>query len=80
MNRDNNRLMLELEQMRSTINRNTIGPEIRQLTQAQLAPIVTVVAEARAAYIKSVFELAEDGGVPSSKQISTLCEHRIAFT
>ena len=80
MNRENNRMMLEIERLRRSINRDIIGPQISELTLAGLTPVVTMVAEARAAYIKSVFDLAtEREGAPSAAQISTLREHRLAF-
>jgi len=80
MNRDNNRMMLELERMRRSINRDTIAAHIGDLTLAEIEPVVKMVADVRAAYIKSVFELATQcEGVPSAEQIVTLREHRMAF-
>ncbi len=81
MNRDNNRLMLQLEQLRRSVNREVINPEFLSLTLDQLTPIVTMVAEARAAYIKAVFDLsAECEGVPCAEQIDGLRVQRLAFT
>ncbi|MFT5445723.1 MAG: hypothetical protein ACI9DC_000884 [Gammaproteobacteria bacterium] len=81
MNRDNNRMMLELERMRRSINRDTIAAQVGDLTLAELEPVLKMVADVRAAYIKSVFDLATQcDGIPSAEQIVTLREHRMAFT
>lgn len=80
MNRDNNRMMLELERMRRSINRQTIAAQVGEPTLAELEPVITMVAGVRAAYIKSVFDLATQcEGAPSAEQIAQLREHRIAF-
>ena len=81
MDRDSNRLMLRLEQLRRTVNREIINPEIRSLTLEQLTPVVTMVAVARAAYIKAIFDLSSEcEGVPSPEQIAELKEQRTTFT
>lgn len=80
MNRENNRMMLEIERMRRSINRQTIASQVGDLTLAELEPVVTMVAEVRAAYINTVFDLAtQRKGAPSVEQIAQLREHRIAF-
>ena len=80
MNRDNNRMMLELERMRRSINRQKIAAKVGEPTLAELEPVITMVADVRAAYIKSVFDLATQcEGAPSPEQIAKLREHRVAF-
>ena len=77
---DNNRLLLELEQARREINRNTINPEIRKLTLKDLEPIVTMVAELRAAYVNELFDIAATRkGAPTPEQIETLANLRKGF-
>ena len=74
------RLLLELEQRRREINRNTINPEIRELTLQELEPIVNVVAQMRAAYVQSLFNLADKrDGLPTRDDIERLRERRSAF-
>jgi len=81
MNRDNNRMMLELERMRRSINRQTIAAQVGEPTLAELEPVITMVAEVRAEDIKSVFDLATQcEGAPSSEQIAKLRERRVAFS
>ncbi len=80
MERNNTRLLLSLEQQRRTINRDTINPEICEIGQKELIAIITMVAEARAAYIKSLVALAEQrDGLPSPSQIADLDELRHSF-
>ena len=79
-NDSGNRLLLELEQARREINRKTINPEIHELALTDLEPILKMVAEARAAYVKKLFELAATGqGSPTVAQIKSLGNLRTAF-
>lgn len=74
------RLLLELEQKRREINRDTINPEIRELTLQELEPIVSVVARMRAAYVQSLFDLADKrDGLPTRDDVEQLRERRNAF-
>ena len=74
------RLLLELEQRRREINRNTINPEIRELTLQELEPIVSAVAQMRAAYVQTLFDIVEQGDNPPSREdIERLRERRTAF-
>lgn len=54
MDRKNARHLLMLEQKRRTINQETIGPEVSMSTMDDITPILTMVAEVRAAYLKSL--------------------------
>jgi len=75
MERHNHRLILALEQERRTINRDTMNPEISDLSLDDLRPILTMVARVRAAYVKSLMELADcTEGLPNVKQIDKIAE------
>jgi len=80
---NNNRLLLEISKQVREINRNTINPEIPELRQNDLNPIITLVAKARAAYVKEVFDLSnmneEDNSMPSSDQIRHLRNLRESY-
>ena len=73
---NNNRLLLEIDKQVRQINRDTINPEIPELKQHDLNPIIKLVAKARAAYVKEVFDIAimndEDDSMPSKDQIRHL--------
>ena len=80
MSHNARRLLLELEQKRREINRNTINPEIRELTLQELEPIVSAVAQVRAAYVQSLFDLVEQrDGLPAPEDIDRLRARRCAF-
>lgn len=59
---DHNRLLLEMEQTRRTVNRGTINPEIKTLCKAEVQPVVEMIAHARAAYVSELFRLAQETG------------------
>lgn len=63
---DNKRLLLQLEQVRREINREIINPEIKTLALKDLAPILKMVARARAAYVHELFALAKATDVESA--------------
>lgn len=46
---DNNRLLLELEKHRRDLNRAIINPQIPELSLDDLAPLLKLIARARAA-------------------------------
>lgn len=72
--------MLELEQRRREINRNMIHPEIRELTLQVMEPIICSVAQVRAAYVQSLFDLVEQAdGLPTPEDIDRLRERRCAL-
>ncbi|MEM7259843.1 MAG: hypothetical protein AAF404_20910 [Pseudomonadota bacterium] len=80
MERDNNRILLTLEQHRKTINRERINPEIQLLEMEHIEPVLTMIADVRAAYIKSLFELAaEREDLPTPQQIERLTHLRRSY-
>lgn len=80
MDYDINRILLTLEQHRKNINRERINPEIQLLEMKHLEPVITMIADLRAAYIKSLFELAnERDGLPSAAQIERLTHLRQSY-
>jgi len=81
MNQQNNRLLVELEHSMRTINREVINPEIQSLTLDDLRPMLSLVANARARYIKELFSLgtcAPDGR-PTADQFDTLAQLRCEY-
>ncbi len=54
----NKRLLLEYEQQAKKINREIINPEIKDLEITRLHPVLTMIARARADYLKTIFEEA----------------------
>ena len=57
MNQDINRLLMELERSMRAINHEVINPQITELTIAGLRPVLCMVANARARYLKALFDL-----------------------
>ena len=57
MNQEINRLLMELERIMREINHTAINPEINQLTLDGMRPILSLVANARARYLKALFDL-----------------------
>lgn len=81
MERQYKRQLLELEQQRRTINRDTINPQITFDKIGDVDPILTMVAEVRAAYLKALFDLAGNReGIPSAGQIDQLRELRLSYS
>ena len=81
MDRRNARHLLMLEQKRRTINQETIRPEVSMSAMDDMEPILTMVAEVRAAYLKALFELANSrDGMPSAGQIDKLRELRRSYS
>ena len=63
MNQEINRLLMELERTMRATNREVINPQIEALTVDDLRPVLSLVAKARARYLKALFDLsAETGG------------------
>jgi len=77
----NNRLLLELEKHRREINREIINPQFPELAVADLKPMLTMVAHARAAYVRELLDIANvsPDGVPSQDQINQLRCHRETY-
>lgn len=78
MNQDINRLLLELERSMRAVNRDVINPQIHEVTIDGLRPLLGLVAEARARYLKALLDLADrtPGGRPSSGQFEELAALR----
>jgi len=76
-----NRLLLELERLRKDINRNIINPLVPELALHDLEPIITMVARARADYVKALIDLSAQVGdaAPSVEQAKELRDRRIIF-
>lgn len=66
MGQNNNRLLMELERSMRSINREIINPQIHELTIDGLRPVLRLVAQARARYLKAFFDL---GDRPSDDEI-----------
>jgi len=80
MERQYKRQLLVLEQQRRTINRDTINPEISFDKIEDVDPILTMVAEVRASYLKALFDLANDrDGIPTAAQIDALRNLRRSY-
>ena len=81
MERNNARHLLMLEQKRRTINQETIGPEVLMSAMDDATPILTMVAEVRAAYLKALFDLANNrDGMPTPKEIDRLTHLRRSYS
>lgn len=81
MSQDVNRLLMELERDMREVNREIINPMIRELTSDGLRPVLRLVANARARYLKALFELAakQPNKTPDESQIQQLAELRHVF-
>ena len=71
---DKNRLLLEISDRIRELNRNIINPIIPELTLDDLSPVLLMVARARAAYLKELFDIAGvvQENIPSPSQIGQL--------
>ncbi len=78
---NNNRLLLELEQAIRTINQEVINPEIPELTIKGICPVLKMVANARADYLKKLFELANNTNdtALTPDQVNKLRDLRIIY-
>lgn len=76
---NHNRLLLELEQTRRQVNRSVINPEIKTLGLNDLKPIIAMVADARAAYVTELFDLAHKHKGEAPDDIGRLHELRESF-
>ena len=78
MNQEINRLLMELEHSMRTINREAINPEFQPMTLDDLRPVLSLVAGARARYLKELFNLGANapGGRLSASQLDTLAQLR----
>ena len=76
---DVNRLLLQFEQLVREINRAEINPNIPELKLEDLNPVVSMVARARARYLKELFELASVSQEPGPEQIKKLQNFRQCY-
>jgi hypothetical protein len=76
-----NRLLIELETHRKAINRDIINPLVPELSLDDLKPLLTLVARARADYVKELLDLPAAVGeaAPGVEQIKELRNKRIIF-
>lgn len=76
-----NRLLLELEGLRKEINRKTINPVVPELALDDLKPLLNMVAQARADYVKELLDLAANtaGAAPNIDQVENLRNKRVVF-
>lgn len=76
-----NRLLIELETHRKAINRDIINPLVPELSLDDLKPLLTLVARARADYVKTLLDLPALVGesVPEVEHIKELRNKRIIF-
>ena len=76
MSQDKNRLLMEIEHAIRAINHQVINPQISELTIDDLRPVLYLVANARARYLKALVELGahEQGaeGRPDAAQFDQL--------
>jgi hypothetical protein len=81
MPNDNNRLLLEIERMIREVNRAEINPNIPELKLSDVDPILRLVARARAAYLKALFDVAArvGDGMPSTEQLKRLRLLRLTY-
>jgi len=76
---DVNRLLLQFEKLVRDINREEINPNIPELKLEDLNPVVSMVAKARARYLKELFELASISAEPGPEQIKKLQKFRECY-
>ena len=78
---DTKRLLLKLDKAIREVNREIINPQIAQLKLTDLNPVVTMVAHARADYLKILFEIANqtENIRPTPAQIEKLKQYRETY-
>lgn len=78
---DHNRLLLEIDNRIRELNRRIINPVIPELALDDLSPVLKLVAMARAAYLKELFDLAGVVGeqIPSPGQVTKLSHLRTTY-
>jgi hypothetical protein len=72
MNQDINRLLMELERLMRSVNRDVINPQISELDLQALQPVLRLVADARARYLKAFFDLGAHAQRPDAAQFDEL--------
>lgn len=78
---DNNRLLLELERKIREINRAIINPEFPHIGIEDISPVMRMVANSRAAYLKELFDIGKSSeeGTPSPEKINKLRQLRETY-
>lgn len=78
---ERNRLIMELEEHRRTVNREKINLSLAGLEMDTLSPVVRVCATARAQYIDCLMNIANSEGdeTCTTEQIDSLKQHRVAY-
>ncbi|HPE81625.1 MAG: hypothetical protein R3E46_16990 [Sedimenticolaceae bacterium] len=81
MNPDINRLLMELERTMRSVNHEVINPQIQALTIDGLRPVLSLVANARARYLKALFDLgaSTNDESPTESQLDDLGKLRRAY-
>jgi len=81
--KDINRLLHHYQQLFRTANKETINPEIEELSVDDLKPMVELVARSRAAYLKYSYELGKQyfdtENYPTGDELKKLKTLRIRF-
>ncbi|MBL7002409.1 MAG: hypothetical protein ISR69_00100 [Gammaproteobacteria bacterium] len=74
----NNRLLLDIQNRIRSANKGIINPEIPELSVEQIIPVMEMVAHARAAYLKALFNITDncEGVVPSAGEVKKLALQR----
>ncbi len=82
MTQASNRLLMELERTMRDLNREVINPEVQALTIDDLRPVLSLVANSRARYLKALFDLgaaSSDGEAASEQQLGELRKLRLEY-
>ena len=78
---EHNRLLLELNRAIQNVNRDIINPLIPELGMDGLVPVMSMVARARGAYLKTLYTVTESAaeGLPSVDDTARLREKRESY-
>jgi hypothetical protein len=81
MSSDSKRLVMQVEGAIRDINRQIINPVIPELKVADLNPVMSMVARARASYLQCLFDLANatPEGLPSQADVESLQQARSTY-
>ncbi len=78
---EKNRLLLEIDKTIRDLNHELINPKIPELKLDDLVPVMSMVASARALYLKELFDISNEieGNFPSPDQIKSLRNLRMTY-
>lgn len=81
MSDDSKRLLMELERTLRAVNREIINPQIPELSIQDLNPILSLVASARARYLKALIDLGNeaDENRATTEQLKHLARLRLEY-